>query len=153
MITIQVFPEASKLQLFLCWHILDQVQGLFQPDLLVSSVPRFPHQLNTNIFLNPKSTHKGNSWLSGNEGKGLVGKPTETKPHKVNYVNQANRARVICWLWKTMQSSLQMVAAVRIAGARAEPGAVPTVACGNPAVVRLDTSRAQTVCCPRLERG
>lgn len=87
-----VSPEPSKPQWFLCWHMLDQLEGLFQPDLLVSSVHQSLWQLDRNIFLNLKLTHKVSFWLSGNEGKQWVGKPIGKNPYDENYVNQANRA-------------------------------------------------------------
>lgn len=88
-LTIWVFPEALKVQLFLCWHMLDHVQSLFQSDLLISYVPQSTPQLKRNIFLNPKLIYKFSSWLSDNGGKGRMGKYTETKPRNENYICQA----------------------------------------------------------------
>lgn len=105
------------MQLFLCWHVLDQVQGLFQSDLLISCVPQSTSQLKRNIFLNTKLIHKVSSWLSGSEGKGWMGKCTETKPCNENYVSQAKWEHVISWLWKTTQNSSEMAEAAGTAGA------------------------------------
>lgn len=57
--------------------------GLVPARLACLSVPQFPHQLNRNIFLNPKLTHKVSSWLSGNEGKGRRRGGT---PQKQNHI-------------------------------------------------------------------
>lgn len=80
-ITTRVSSEASKPQWFLCWHMMDRLEGWLQPDLFVSSVHQFPQQLDRNTFLNPKLTHKVSFWLSGNEGKWWMGKPIGKKPH------------------------------------------------------------------------
>lgn len=151
--TILVFPEASKMQLLLYWHVLDRVQGLFQSDLLITCVPQFTPPLKRNIFLNPKLIHEVRSWLSGNERKGRMRKSTETKPHNENYVSQANRAHVMSWLCKATQSSWEMAEAAGTAGARVEPVAIPVAVFRCQVMVRLDTSRTQIICCSWLESG
>lgn len=156
---IWVFPGVSKMQLLLCWHMMDQVQGWFQSALFISCVPQFTPQWKQNIFLNPRFIKSGyqviRSWLSGNERKGQMRKSIETKSHNKNYVSQANREHVISWLWKATQSSWEM--------AEAAPGtaeanlwqsvAIPVAVFRCQVMARIDTSRTQIICCSWLQRG